>query len=65
MQETNDLIFGMTLDEISQAADALSKQSDGDIPIESCGSYKDFIETMKRGHEKLMNCKSYNANHSS
>jgi hypothetical protein len=55
----NETIFGMTLDEISQAADALSQQTDQNNPTKT-GSYQDFIETMKRGHEMLLRQPGYN-----
>jgi hypothetical protein len=55
----NETIFDMTLDEISHVADALSQQTDQNNPIKA-GSYQDFIETMKRGHEQLLSQPSYN-----
>jgi hypothetical protein len=55
----NKAIFGMTMDEISRAADALSRQTDRDTPTKT-GTYQDFIETMKRGHEMLLRQPGYN-----
>jgi hypothetical protein len=57
MQSEN--IFGMSMDEISQIADALSYQRD-QVDLTKPYSYQSFIETMKRGHNKLMNLKGYN-----
>jgi hypothetical protein len=55
----DESILGMSLEAINSVADELSQQTDQNNPTKT-GSYRDFLVTMKNGHEGLLNHAGYN-----
>jgi hypothetical protein len=57
--QKDERIFGMSLEEVNSTADELSQQKDRNHPTKT-GSYKDFLETMRKGRDRLLNQENYN-----
>jgi hypothetical protein len=58
-------IFGMTLDEIGTLADELCRQTDPSqrtnlCPLSAEDSWSHFLNTLQKGHERLMKLPGYN-----
>ena len=51
--QVNKPILDMSLDMINSVADELCRQADQSSSVET-GSYQDFLDTMKKGHERLL-----------
>jgi hypothetical protein len=54
-----ELIFDMSLNEIRSVADELGSQRDRNHPTRT-GSYKDFLDTMQEGRNRLSTQEKYN-----
>jgi hypothetical protein len=55
---SEEKIFGMSLNEITVAADTLSEQKDSNCPARS-GSYQDFLNTLRAGKKLLATQEKY------
>jgi len=57
-KENEEIAFGMTKSDIAKTAEALSKHLDNNHPQKS-GSYSDFLDVVKTGHNALLAQKGY------